>query len=124
MSIQRDQPQIKRKPAQRLELLHFAGAWIGARYGRRPRAEIITAQANTPKEAAETLIAIAQETGLPVVMPAHLIDSLIAEWEIDGIEAEAAGHGPEACTNIHALAGWKAARAKRQQRRPRRQEAH
>lgn len=111
------------KPAKRLELLHMPGAnaqkpWTGARYERKGAgAEIVTAQYATPREAADALIAIAQQTGLPVAMPAYLADSLIAEWEIDGIALHDAGAGPEACRNQYTLAGYLAARQQRLQRR-------
>lgn len=104
------------KPAKRLELAFWptqhgnATPWVGMRYSAGSRgAEVVTPKFADPMDAANELMDLASREGLPLVMPEHLRDSLIARWRIDGAAMYARSIGREWCQNAYMRQGWDAA---------------
>jgi len=104
-------------PGHRLQLAYnpqqnaTATPWVGLRYDGGLSGEIVTERFREPIEAADELLDLSGRTGLPVVMPAWLRDSLTAQWQQRGIALYRQGVGREWCTNVYVRQGWDAARA-------------
>lgn len=102
------------KPDRRLELVFWptqhgsAAPWVGMRYAGKG-AEVVTEKYADPIDAAADLLDLAGRSGLPVVMPEHLRDSLIARWRMEGINLYRQGIGREWCVNQYVRNGWDAA---------------
>ena len=103
-------------PHPRYELKHFPGngrkPWAGVRIDHPGAgAEVVTWQFRDPIDAADELMSCAQSEGLPVVMPQHMKDALIAQWQQRGMGLYARGIGREWCGNSYIANGWDVAHA-------------
>ena len=96
-------------PSPRYELKYLAGQprrpWVGMRVERHT-GEAVTMGHRDPIDAADELLTVAQDEGLPVVMPQWLKDSMIAEWQQRGINLYQRGIGREWCGNSYIANGW------------------
>lgn len=98
-------------PYPRYELKHFSGTprtpWAGVRI-ERPGAgcEVVTWFFREPIDAADELLGCANGDGLPVVMPQHLKDALIAQWQQQGMRLYVKAIGREWCGNNYIRQGW------------------
>lgn len=110
-----EQDQKPTIPAHRLQLAYnpqqnaTATPWVGLRYDGGLSGEIVTERFREPIEAADELLDLSGRTGLPVVMPAWLRDSLIAQWQQRGVALYRRGVGRAWCTNGYVRQGWDAA---------------
>jgi hypothetical protein len=101
-------------PQTRYELKFFAGEPRAPWYGVRVEGntcERVTWGHREPSAAAEEVMDAARSEGLPVVMPQHLKESLIAEWQQRGINLYHRGIGREWCGNNYIANGWDVAHA-------------
>ena len=101
-------------PNPRYELKYFSGEprapWFGVRVEGHT-CERLTWGSREPIDAAEEIMDSARSEGLPVVMPQHLKDALIAEWQQRGINLYQRGIGREWCGNGYIANGWDCAHA-------------
>lgn len=103
------------KPGKRLELVFnpqtngSATPWVGLRYDGGRAGEPVTPRYQEPIDVADELLDLAQRSGLPVVMPAWLRDSMIAQWQQRGVSLYRQDVGREWCANAYIRQGWDAA---------------